>query len=115
MITDSDKKKGSPTIRISLGKGTTGMRVSVLILALVLFLSTEAHSTIVVENVVSGIQGFARADRWVPIVLNVTSTSGDFHGTIEINQGMAFFRKSIDLAARTKKRIVLLAYVSSYY
>ncbi len=85
------------------------------VLALVLFMAPAALATIQVESIVSGLQGYTRVERWVPIVFHLRNGGRDFRGTLEVNKGEAFFRKSIDLAAQSEKRIEILAYFSSYY
>lgn len=85
------------------------------VLAILLLSAGSVHSAVRVDNVISGLQGFARVERWVPITFFLRNTGSDFKGTLEINKGDARFRKSIDLAAKSAKKVDVLIYYSAYY
>jgi hypothetical protein len=90
-------------------------RLALTILIFLLICVPCSYATIRVENIVSGLQGFTRAERWIPVVFYLQNTGGDFRGIVEVNKGEAHFRKSIDLAAQSEKRVELMVYYSSYY
>lgn len=95
--------------------GNTNRRLAITVLALVLLVAPAARAGIKVESIVSGLQGFTRAERWIPVVFYLRNTGTDFRGTVEVNKGEAYFRKSIDLAAQSEKRVELMVYYSSFY
>lgn len=90
-------------------------RITAGILTLLLLYAPKADSSVQVESIVSGLQGFTRVERWIPVVFHLRNSGRDFRGTLEVNKGEAYFRKSIDLAAGSEKRIEVLVYFSSYY
>src|SRR5262249_39252509 len=88
---------------------------SILFTLLFLFATTlVSFATVKVERVSPGIDGYVRAERWVPIVFDLRSTQ-DFQGRIEVMKGETVFRKSVDLAAGMGKRIEVLVYYSNFY
>ncbi len=82
---------------------------------LFVLLAANAFAAIRVEKVVPGIQGFTRAERWIPITFSITNTGSNFQGVLEVNRGESFFRRSIDLAAQSGKEVEVLVYYSSHY
>lgn len=73
-----------------------------------------ANAAIHVENVQVGIEGFVRAESWIPVSFQVQSSGGDFQGRIEVHRGDTVFHKSLDLSSGTSKQLDLLVYMSTY-
>jgi hypothetical protein len=87
----------------------------VIILAILITFASTSSAAVHVENVASGLQGFARGERWIPIVFRLVNAGNDFRGILEVNKGDSFFRKSIDLAAQSAKEVEIFVYYSAYY
>ncbi|HEY4492183.1 MAG TPA: hypothetical protein VI958_09285, partial [Acidobacteriota bacterium] len=77
---------------------------------IMLLVAANSFAAIEVEKIEIGMDGFARAERWVPVVFDLRNRGEDFQGTLEVVKGQTVFRKSIDLAGGAVRRTELLYY-----
>lgn len=82
---------------------------------LLVWITTSAEATIRVDQAVAGMDGYARQERWIPVVFQFHNSGADFQGTLEVSKGQTTFRKSLDLASGADKRVELILYYSGYY
>lgn len=68
-----------------------------------------------VEKVTIGLDGYVRAERWVPVVFQIRNAGERFQGKIQVRKGNTTFEKSLDLGETTQKRVEILYYHSSHY
>jgi hypothetical protein len=87
--------------------------VLITISVLLLFLSFS-FASVSVEQVTVGLDGYARIERWVPVVFEIHST-GAFQGKLQIQKGSTVFEKSLDIGESSRKRIEMLYYHSNFY
>lgn len=74
----------------------------------------SASASIRVDDVQVGIEGYVRAESWIPVSFQIQSLGADFQGRIEVRRGDTVFHKSLDLSSGTGKQVDLLAYMSTY-
>lgn len=84
-------------------------------LVIALTLSSTATAAIRIESATIGLDGYVRAERWAPVVLELQNDGNDFQGTLELLKGDTIFRKSLDLAGGSQKKVELIYYHSSYF
>lgn len=82
---------------------------------LLVLLPTVCLATVQVEKVTIGLDGYVRAERWVPVVFQIRNTGERFQGKIQVQKGNTAFEKSLDLGESTQKRVEILYYHSSFY
>lgn len=81
---------------------------------LVVLTAGGASAGVRVDDVQVGIEGYVRAESWIPVSFQVQSSGGDFQGKIEVHRGYTVFHKSLDLSSGTSKQLDLLVYMSTY-
>ena len=91
------------------------MKPAILLLFLLLLLPLSVSAAVQVEGVTIGLDGYARVERWVPVVFQVRNSGPRFQGKIQIHKGSTIFEKSLDLGEGARKRIELLYYHSNSY
>src|SRR5918996_4898856 len=82
---------------------------------LLVLLPAVCLATVQVEKVTIGLDGYVRAERWVPVVFQIRNTGEPFQGKIQVQKGNTAFEKSLDLGESTQKRVEILYYHSSFY
>ncbi len=93
----------------------TRTNILYLCLAITLSLSSICAASIRIESLTAGLDGYVRAERWAPVVVELQNNGNDFQGTLELLKGETIFRKSLDLAEGSQKRVELIYYHSSYF
>lgn len=88
---------------------------SYLLLFLLVCLPTAAQAFVRVEKVEVGLDGYARGERWVPVVFQLKSYGENFQGSLEVFKGETGFKKSLDLSSGAGKQVEILVYFSNYY
>ena len=73
------------------------------------------QASIRIESVTAGLDGYVRGERWAPVVFELQNSGSDFQGTLELLKGETIFRKSLDLAGESRKRVEMIYYHSSYF
>jgi hypothetical protein len=68
-----------------------------------------------VEKVEVGLDGYARGERWIPVVFQLKSYGENFQGSLQVFKGETAFRKSLDLNSGAGKQVEILLYFSNYY
>jgi hypothetical protein len=83
---------------------------------LIAFLSPQfLFANIQVDSVTIGLDGYVRAERWVPVVFQLSSPGQRFEGKIQVRKGNTIFEKTLSLGETTRKRVELLYYHSMPY
>lgn len=86
----------------------------VLLLVFLLF-PPAAQAFVRVDKVDVGLDGYARGERWIPVVFQLKSYGENFQGSLQVLKGETVFRKSLDLNAGASKQVEVLVYFSNYY
>src|SRR5687768_16147238 len=68
-----------------------------------------------VHKVTIGLDGYVRAERWVPVVFEIRNSGPRFQGKIQVWKGGTVFEKSLDLGESARKRVELLYYHNNVY
>ncbi|MGH9857688.1 MAG: hypothetical protein ACRD4B_07590, partial [Acidobacteriota bacterium] len=89
--------------------------ISNVSLFLLVLLSLSSADAVQVTRVIVGVDGYARAERWVPVVFDLHNEGQRFRGKIQVRKGQTVFEKSLDLGESSKKRIELLYYHTNAY
>ena len=84
-------------------------------LLLLILLPLSAAASVQVTRVTVGVDGYARSERWVPVVFHLQNEGERFRGKIQVRKGQTVFEKSLDLGETSKKRIELLYYHTNAY
>jgi hypothetical protein len=87
----------------------------IIFLLLFLLLSYSCFASVEIDQVTVGLDGYARAERWVPVVFQLRSLGEAFQGKIQVIKGSTYFEKSLDLGESARKRVELLYYHSNIY
>lgn len=91
------------------------MKSKLLIFTVFFVISASMAHSLTVERVVVGLDGYVRAERWIPVVFSLKNSGDHFQGSIEIHLGDTVFRKSLDVGAGAERRTELLYYQSARY
>jgi hypothetical protein len=73
-----------------------------------------SQSAIRIEKVETGLDGYVRGERWIPVVIELQNYGAHFQGIIEIIRGQTSFRRHIDVSAGTARRAEVLVFMSTY-
>jgi hypothetical protein len=84
-------------------------------LFLCILLPIAPAAAVQVTRLTVGVDGYARAERWVPVVFDLQNEGQRFRGKIQVRKGQTIFEKSLDLGESSKKRIELLYYHTNAY
>jgi len=93
----------------------TRIRSLIVCLMITLGISSICAGSIRIAAVTAGLDGYVRAERWAPVVLSLQNNGNDFQGALELLKGETIFRKSLDLAGGSEKRVEMIYYHSSYF
>jgi hypothetical protein len=84
-------------------------------LFLLILLPITPAAALQVTRVTVGVDGYARAERWVPVVFDLENDGHRFRGKIQVRKGQTVFEKSLDLGESSRKRVELLYYHTNTY
>ncbi|HEU4640705.1 MAG TPA: hypothetical protein VFS84_17750, partial [Candidatus Binatia bacterium] len=81
----------------------------------ILFLPISLLASVDVQKVKIGLDGYVRAERWVPVQFQILNSGPPFLGKLQIHKGQTIFEKSLDVGEAAQKRVELLYYHSAPY